>query len=76
MNERWILFKRNLTDFWRAFRRNRLGLIGAFLVVSALLVAIFAPALSPYKPTDVVRDENGPWHDLCAAFGAWSVRHR
>lgn len=58
-NERWILFKRNVIDFWRTFRRNRLGLIGAFLVVSAILVATFAPALSPYTPTEVIRDENG-----------------
>jgi peptide/nickel transport system permease protein len=59
MNERWTLFKRNLLDFWRTFRRNRLGLIGGFLVVTALLVAIFAPALSPYSPLEVIRDENG-----------------
>ncbi|MBN1536400.1 MAG: ABC transporter permease [Anaerolineales bacterium] len=59
MNERWILFKRNVTDFWRTFRRNKLGLIGAVLVLSAVLVAVFAPAFSPYKPTDVIRDENG-----------------
>ncbi len=59
MNERWILFKRNLLDFWRNFRRNRLGLIGGFLVLSAILVAAFAPSLSPYAPLDVIRDENG-----------------
>jgi peptide/nickel transport system permease protein len=59
MNERWTLFKRNLLDFWRTFRSNRLGLIGGFLVLSALIVAIFAPVLSPYSPLDVIRDENG-----------------
>ncbi|MEN6299326.1 MAG: ABC transporter permease [Anaerolineaceae bacterium] len=59
MNERWILFKRNISDFWRKFRSNGLALIGAFLVVSAISVAIFAPYLTPYKPMDVIRDENG-----------------
>lgn len=59
MNERWNLFKRNLSEFWKAFRRNRLGLFGAFLVFSALLVAGFAPALTSYGPTEIVRDENG-----------------
>jgi peptide/nickel transport system permease protein len=59
MNERWILFKRNLLEFWRTYRKNPLGLIGAFLVLSALAVAVFAPALSPYTPQEVIRDENG-----------------
>ncbi|MFZ5912042.1 MAG: ABC transporter permease [Chloroflexota bacterium] len=59
MNERWTLFKRNLRDFWRAFRRNKLGLVGGFLVLTAILVAAFAPLLTAYAPTDVVRDENG-----------------
>ncbi len=35
MNERWTLFKRNLLDFWRVFRRNKLGLLGGFLVLTA-----------------------------------------
>jgi peptide/nickel transport system permease protein len=59
MNENWILFKRNLSDFWRTFRRNRLGLFGGFLVLSTLFVAIFAPILSPYAPTEVIRNEAG-----------------
>ena len=59
MHERWTLFKRNLRDFWRLFSRNKLGLLGGFLVLTAVLVAIFAPLLSPYTPTDVVRDANG-----------------
>ena len=59
MTEQWMLFKRNLVDFWRHFRRNRLGLFGGFLVLTALLVAAFAPLLSRYSPTEVVRDANG-----------------
>ena len=59
MNENWTLFKRNLSDFWKAFRRNKLGLLGGFLVLSAILVATFAPLLTPYSPKDIVRDENG-----------------
>ena len=46
MNEGWILFKRNLLDFWRTFSRNKLGLLGGFLVLTALIAAIFAPALT------------------------------
>ncbi|MCG2783815.1 MAG: ABC transporter permease [Anaerolineae bacterium] len=59
MRENWILFKRNLGDFWRAFRRNRMGMIGAALVLSAILLALFAPLLSPYDPTTVIRDADG-----------------
>jgi peptide/nickel transport system permease protein len=59
MNESWILLKRNLLDFWREFRRNRMGMLGAALVLSAVLVAIFAPVLSPYSPTTVIRDSDG-----------------
>lgn len=59
MSERWKIFKRGLLEFWRLFSRNKLGLLGSFLVLIAILVAIFAPLLSPYAPTDVVRDANG-----------------
>ena len=53
------LFLRNLGEFWQVFRKNKLGLLGGFLVLSALFAAIFAPALTPYQPTDVIRDVNG-----------------
>ena len=59
MTERWLIFKRSLREFWRLFSRNKLGLLGGFLVLTAILVAIFAPLLSPYTPTEVVRDANG-----------------
>jgi peptide/nickel transport system permease protein len=59
MNERWTLFTRNLSNFWKIFARNRMGLLGAFLVLTAVIVAIFAPSLSPYHPSEVIRDEAG-----------------
>jgi len=59
MSRRWIILKRNLLNFWHAFRRNRMGLFGAFLVFSALFVAFFAPFLSPYQPNETIRDANG-----------------
>ncbi len=59
MNESWILFRRNLRDFWQTFRRNKLGLLGGFLILTALLVATFAPALTPHQPTDTIRDADG-----------------
>jgi peptide/nickel transport system permease protein len=59
MNEQWSLFKRNLLDSWRTFSRNKLGLLGSFLILTALIAAVFAPALTPHQPTDVIRDEAG-----------------
>jgi len=59
MNQGWILFKRNLSDFWRTFSHNKLGLIGGFLVITALFAGVFGPALSAHQPTDVIRDADG-----------------
>jgi len=51
--------RRNLLEFWRTFSRNKLGLLGGFLVLTAILAAVFAPALTPHQPTDVMRGANG-----------------
>jgi peptide/nickel transport system permease protein len=59
MSERWIIFKRNLLNFWKVFRRNRMGKIGAFLLITSLFAAVFAPVLTPYEPTDTIRDAQG-----------------
>lgn len=59
MSERWILLKRNFLDFWKVFRRNRPGIIGAFLLFSSLFVATCAPILTPYQPTETIRDASG-----------------
>jgi peptide/nickel transport system permease protein len=59
MSERWFILRRDLSAFWADFQRNRLGVLGAFLVISSILVALFAPLLTPYTPTDVIRDVNG-----------------
>ena len=59
MSDRWLLFKRNFANFWKLFRRSRMGKIGAFLLITALALATFAPILTPYKATDTIRDANG-----------------
>ncbi len=41
---------RRLAEFWRRFRKNRLAVVGAFLVLAFLAVAVFAPALAPHDP--------------------------
>lgn len=39
-----------IQDIWSAFRRRPLGLIGAFMLLSIVIVAIGAPWLAPYDP--------------------------
>jgi peptide/nickel transport system permease protein len=37
-------------DVWRRFRRNRLGMLGAVIVLVMVLTAVFAPFLAPKDP--------------------------
>jgi peptide/nickel transport system permease protein len=41
-----------LGDFWRRFRRNRIGMAGAIGVLLCVLVAVLAPLLAPYPPDE------------------------
>ncbi len=59
MREGWARLKRNLLEFWRTFRTNRLGLVGGFLILTAVVLAILAPVLTPYQPSDIIRDAGG-----------------
>ena len=42
-----------MSDFYRRFKRHRLGLLGAVIVIALLLAAIFAPWLAPRDPHQV-----------------------
>mgnify|MGYP006287783341 CR=1 FL=1 len=46
----------------RKFSRNKLGMLGAFLVLVVILLAIFAPFISPYTPEemDLMNRREGP----------------
>jgi len=39
-----------LSGFWRTFSKNRMGVVGLVMLVVAIVVAIFAPLISPYDP--------------------------
>lgn len=43
---------RNLSLIWKTFRRKPLALIGALMLLSVALAAIFAPWLAPYNPNE------------------------
>lgn len=43
-------------DAWRRLRSNPMAIVGAFLVFLFVFVAIFAPWIAPYSPTESVGD--------------------
>ena len=40
-----------LLDFWRVFRRNRMGLVGLIMLATILFVAVFADMIAPHDVT-------------------------
>src|SRR5919112_2361785 len=42
------------TDAWRRLRRNKLAVIGLFIVATFSLIAILAPVIAPYGQAEVV----------------------
>lgn len=37
-------------NFWRNFKKNRMGLVGIVMLVAIIFIAIFAPFIAPYDP--------------------------
>ena len=54
--------------FLKRFRKNKLALTGAVLVIALFLIALFAPIISPYNPDDIDRkhilEPPGVYHPL------------
>lgn len=44
-----------LLNFWRVFRRNRMALVGLVMLVSSIIIAVFAPWIAPYDPKAAVK---------------------
>jgi dipeptide transport system permease protein len=45
-----------LAEFWHYFRENRGALIGLWVFVALVILAIFAPLIAPHDPTQQIRD--------------------
>ena len=45
-----------LAEFWHYFRENRGAVFGLWVFSGFLIMAIFAPILAPYDPTEQFRD--------------------
>ena len=43
-------------DIWRRFKRNKLALVGMIIALALILIAIFAPLIAPYDPTEISTD--------------------
>lgn len=54
-----VAHRSQLQEFWRNFRRNRLSVIGAVLILMYILMALFAPLLAPYNPVEQFNAPSG-----------------
>ncbi|WP_448522788.1 ABC transporter permease [Pseudothermotoga sp.] len=48
------------TDFAKRYLSSRYGLAGLIMFLSMLIMALFAPVIAPYKPTDISHDMLSP----------------
>lgn len=45
IQNQWII---RLTNFWRTFSKNRIGIVGLAMLIVIVFMAIFAPVIAPY----------------------------
>ena len=43
-------------EAWRSFRKNKIAVVGAFIVAGFILLAILAPLIAPYEFDEQIRD--------------------
>jgi peptide/nickel transport system permease protein len=48
------------TDFAKRYLSSRYGLAGLIMFLTMLIMALFAPVIAPYKPTDISHDMLSP----------------
>lgn len=48
--ERRTVYKRKIQNFWQDFGHNKIGLAGLAIILLYVVVAIFTPFLTPYRP--------------------------
>ncbi|MGC9138796.1 MAG: ABC transporter permease [Thermoplasmata archaeon] len=41
---------KSLNEFWKDFKRNKMGLVGLGIIIFFFLMAVLAPFISPYNP--------------------------
>jgi len=53
--EKRIILARRIRNFWEEFSSKKIGLAGLCILIIFILMAVFAPWLSPYNPTAKTR---------------------
>ncbi len=53
---KWQTRNRMLAEFWFYFSENRGAVIGLFVILTLVIVAVFAPFVAPHQPTEQYRD--------------------
>jgi len=48
--EKRIILRRRIGNFWMEFRSKKIGMFGLGILIFFVLIAIFAPLLTPYDP--------------------------
>jgi len=49
------MVRSGISDFWQRLRRSPIGLVGFFMLLVVVVLAVFAPWLAPYDPYAPVR---------------------
>ena len=57
--EKRIVYSRKIKGFWEEFSRNKIGLLGLAGLLMFVLMAVFAPWLTPYDPLQTTRLAEG-----------------
>jgi peptide/nickel transport system permease protein len=57
--ERRIMWAKRIRGFWQEFGRKKIGMIGLFLLAVFVVMALFAPWLTPYQPLSHERVATG-----------------
>jgi peptide/nickel transport system permease protein len=65
----WVVFQDKIGRSWYRFRRNPISIIGGSMVILVILLAIFAPYVTPYPK------HAGPFTDFRSAFQLPSKTH-
>jgi ABC-type antimicrobial peptide transport system permease subunit len=53
---------RHWKAFYKKFKRNKLALVGGYIVLFYILLAIFAPLISPQDPMKLIWSTNSSLH--------------
>jgi len=57
--DRRIIYRRRIKGFWEEFSHNRIGFLGLVLLLIFVVMAVFAPWLTPYDPVVAPRVADG-----------------